>query len=474
MDSNIDFEKKACEKVSFFKAYLAWLFGGWMGIHRFYLGKWFSGGLYTMSFGLFLAGWAIDFFLIPAMVKTRRDQLVKKWQDQAEWAKKIAEASGEDVAIFEDKFELASWAGKSNWVSYLEFPFRLLFFLFAPAIFTYFALIQGNWELIVLMAVILIATSFIHSVQKILHFHPEVERIPVLSEALSSFKKLYTFYMENKPRNFLFYVGYFFFGFLSMPFSKTTRTEFGLYRNMIFGIFALLIIETALSYNSVYPPYLTIGNAATLLIAELFLLFFMVISFMMPMVTTSFSLSLSGKQGMLRVLTVVAVGFTIIMTVGMYKTGGLDTDSLGDSMNFSSRMENKDFRRDMGATSEMFLAYYGRKSTVKQTAALKVYVDEKMTEMYRRNITGFVAGNETVLLKVFVVESPGQHDVYGIRYGDNILFLADHTGQVYRLWKDVPKTIQDVFEIKKIILSGDDKYRYVTKNALIDDLYQEK
>merc|ERR1711976_221706 len=140
-----------------------------MGIHRFYLGKWFSGGLYTMSLGLFFVGWAIDLFLIPAMVKARRKQLAKKWKDQAEWAKKIAEASGEDIAIFEDKFELAPWAGKSDWVSYLEFPFRLLFFLFAPALFTYFALIQGNWELIVLMAVILIATSFIHTVQKILH-----------------------------------------------------------------------------------------------------------------------------------------------------------------------------------------------------------------------------------------------------------------------------------------------------------------
>ena len=259
-----------------------------------------------------------------------------------------------------------------------------------------------------------------------------------------------------------------------MPFSKKTRTEFGLYRNIIFGIFALLIIETALSYNSVYPPYLTIGDAATLLIAELFLLFFMVISFMMPMVTTSFSLSLSGKQGMLRVLIVVAVGFTILLTVGLYKTGGLDTDSLGDSMNFSARMANKDFRRDMGTTSEMFLSYYGRKSTMKQTAAPKIYVDEKMTEMYRRNITGFVAGNETVLLKVFVVESPAQHNVYGIRYRDNILFLADQTGEVYKRWKDVPKVIQDAFEIKKITPTKDNKYHYITKQALIDDLYQEK
>ena len=143
-------------------------------------------------------------------------------------------------------------------------------------------------------------------------------------------------------------------------------------------------------------------------------------------------------------------------------------------MNFSSRMKNKDFRRDIGATSEMFLSYYGRKAPLKQNAIVKVSIDETMTEMYRRNITGFVAGNETALIKVFVIERPGKHDAYGLRYGDSILFLVDHSGEVYKKWKDVPKDIQDVFEVVTITSLGDDKYRQITKQGLIDDLYQEK
>ncbi len=46
--------------------YLIWLFG-FTGAHRFYYGKKLSGILYFFTFGLFLIGWIVDFFLIPDM-----------------------------------------------------------------------------------------------------------------------------------------------------------------------------------------------------------------------------------------------------------------------------------------------------------------------------------------------------------------------------------------------------------------------
>ncbi|HBT57501.1 MAG: NINE protein [Pseudomonadales bacterium] len=46
--------------------YLLWIFG-FMGAHRFYYGKPWTGTLWFFTLGLFFIGWIIDLFLIPGM-----------------------------------------------------------------------------------------------------------------------------------------------------------------------------------------------------------------------------------------------------------------------------------------------------------------------------------------------------------------------------------------------------------------------
>lgn len=46
--------------------YLLWIFG-FMGAHRFYYGKPWTGTLWFFTLGLFFIGWVIDLFLIPSM-----------------------------------------------------------------------------------------------------------------------------------------------------------------------------------------------------------------------------------------------------------------------------------------------------------------------------------------------------------------------------------------------------------------------
>lgn len=46
--------------------YLLWIFG-FMGAHRFYFGRPITGTIWFFTLGLFLIGWLVDLFLIPAM-----------------------------------------------------------------------------------------------------------------------------------------------------------------------------------------------------------------------------------------------------------------------------------------------------------------------------------------------------------------------------------------------------------------------
>ncbi|GAH49677.1 unnamed protein product [marine sediment metagenome] len=50
-------------------AYALWFFLGWLGIHKFYLGKPFTGILYACTLGLCGIGLFFDLFTLPTQVR---------------------------------------------------------------------------------------------------------------------------------------------------------------------------------------------------------------------------------------------------------------------------------------------------------------------------------------------------------------------------------------------------------------------
>lgn len=52
-------------------AYLLWLLCliGVCGVHRFYAGKWVTGIIWLLTFGLLMIGQLIDLLLIPGMIQ---------------------------------------------------------------------------------------------------------------------------------------------------------------------------------------------------------------------------------------------------------------------------------------------------------------------------------------------------------------------------------------------------------------------
>lgn len=56
-------------------AYLLWFFLGFLGAHKFYLGRIGMGVLYILTAGLFGIGWLIDLFTLPTQTHAANARL---------------------------------------------------------------------------------------------------------------------------------------------------------------------------------------------------------------------------------------------------------------------------------------------------------------------------------------------------------------------------------------------------------------
>lgn len=67
MERKAELRYKAGE-VDYSAAWILQTFLGYLGIHRMYMGKWFTGILYLVSGGLFVVGWAYDFCTLNTQI----------------------------------------------------------------------------------------------------------------------------------------------------------------------------------------------------------------------------------------------------------------------------------------------------------------------------------------------------------------------------------------------------------------------
>ncbi|MGY6250486.1 TM2 domain-containing protein [Bosea thiooxidans] len=59
-------------------AYLLWLFLGFAGAHKFYLGRPMIGLLYLLTFGFLGVGMIVDLFTIPSQVRGANNELMRE------------------------------------------------------------------------------------------------------------------------------------------------------------------------------------------------------------------------------------------------------------------------------------------------------------------------------------------------------------------------------------------------------------
>jgi len=410
-------------------AYFLWLFLGVFGAHRFYLGRWFTGFLYLISYGFFGLGWLLDGLLLPWLVS---------WTNRRRAAQPVAEMEPPEVLPVPD------WAARRRGFRPLEAVLRLLFFAIGPMIYSTFALLLDLWELLVIMAATLIVCALLRHVEDLLSRYPAVENVPMVGDALKYLQNLSLFYREHEPAHFLYYLLYPVLAPFALFYSPVARQEFGRFARLVGGVMLVVLARIGLSYFSIYPPYLGLFEAFIISFTVAFFIMFLTGFFLIPTVTTALTLNATNQQGQFRVL--VFIGLLMGVPVAIGASLVLQVKILQYEL-VKQRLAKTAFRDDLAESAAMFLGYWARHH---KEAPDRPAPDKDLTARWQRHLGGMMPAEETRAYRVISWKEEGRSDKpvwLGIVLISNttteppwLLFLMGPGPQetCYQRWEKVP------------------------------------
>lgn len=349
--------------------------------------------------------------------------------DSMEGAKSAAIARAPDS-------EIAPWArqrkrGRQRFFDIVSAPSRVLTFVFAPAVAAFGAVFTELPELVVFPVFMLLATGFIGSLGALVERYTVLGNIPGIDFAMGQYDKLRAYYFEHEPT--IFASG---LGVITRAF-----TEYRPYWSFVGLLTVVLVIDIAVSYGDTYPPYLSVGDAAVVLAMQIFFVCLITMSVLVPLTAVSFRYNLSGKQGRLRVLSLIALAMIgLFVWAGMAAEQEDNEPSLLSQERIQLRMEKPDFRKDLRETMEMFLVYH---MVIEDSSA-------ELTSKFQKLLQGIAPGDEA---EAFAVTS--YDDVFsegswlGVRYkdpnypgdGTMLMMTVSPDYDVYERFDDLPEPV---------------------------------
>lgn len=442
---------------------------GWLGIHRYYYGKWQSGLLYTFTFGFLGIGILVDLFLLPKLIRGH-----------------IKEHKAEQLLLFEPSLYPVFPKWFKNQVSPIgrgEYFVRILFLIFGPgAIVTLIIGFDVNVpEITLFFIAILVMTGFFSSylwnIKSIVLSNHKLSKIPFLIEISSNISKFYEFYFNNKPNHIVYYILYPIIAPFKLLRSDIARKELGLYWGVFYIILMTVLLNFILSYNDNILPYLSFENAIAVFIPTIVWTPIIII-FLMPVVTTSFVFAYSNKSKSIKIFTMLGL---IWMLWAVYSTQGI---GLVQSLRLSHKIEKIDFKKDLVELSSMFLTYQIRNFEEDNNTHIEskeITVNDYLTNKYRKLLAGLLPKSETdafyvinIPLKINSATCLGVHFFGGaFKKTNNILLIVvDQKQRVYLSWKDLPNELKDKYKVISEIDSTVKFKRYneVSKPILVDDI----
>lgn len=473
--------ERSIPKKSLLTAYFLLFCFGWFGIHRFYLGKWFSGLIYLGTFGLLGIGVLLDIFILPNLVR-----------ETNEHPEAIIPISFNFLTILFSQStseELAPWAQQSQslfsrLLDSSDNIVRIIFFLMSPMLVIMFSMyISGSQQIAFFTIAVIILAGYMGNVRQILQSFqhamvktPALSKLPFLSDVVKNVSEFYEYYAAHKPHNVLLYTVYPLLIFLSF-FHKSWSEELNLYRNLLLLILFTVALNTLLSYSTVYLPYLTIWDALFSILFSLLMVLIILMTLLMPTITTALKFRLSGKRKTLTVVTTCA----LIFAVAGYQAESIPIENIitiTDSFNLENKMKKAKFREDLKQLSEMFLVYH--KSRFAPPPA-SLTIQPALTTAYRKHIQSVAIPNENQSFTVFSFVQDAQVWL-GVHYAKiefgqindpDILVLIDAAGTLHTHWATVPPAVQQRFtllENPKKIKEKTYTLDKITHARLIDDI----
>ncbi len=444
-------------------AFGLWAILGWLGAHRFYLGRWVSGLLYLFSLGGFGIGWAVDIFTLRSAVDQKN-------------------------AVSESTHELAPWASDTRF-GLFDFVCRWAFFVIGPSVFVVLCVIFSQAELLFVMLFTLVVCGLFGNMQQTIERLNKLERIPLVRSAVLVIKQLHDFYYENQPRSFWFYL----LGPITLPIawirSAAFRKETSLYLRFFVTILGAVLINqvrlipTTYRYHSFSSIliWVVVQIAAALLISWVILT---------PILTTTYTFNLSGRRRRLRVLSLSAL--CVACSTGLVAGAITFVNHEPSFVSFtliSTRLNDSAFQERLSHSSRLFLEHYVDRIPKPLDDFYPMASHPELTKRYQDEVLSTLTKrDEAKVFRVFTMDVEGD-DPDGAWVGVGMLLAEDQDDEwrtlfamgpdhkFYSTWdKTLPPRVADDFESASALWNSQYEHRIARRSldGETEDLTREQ
>lgn len=364
--------------------------------------------------------------------------------------------------------QLPGWATAAENTSPLAVTLRGALAVVSTPVFVAVAITLRQFHVLVLLLIVLVVIAFLGSGESLLTRYPVLGNIKLLGGALRVTGALDQHYREHRPRSFFLYAIYPLYALIGSIVSRTVRREVLLHARVVGVVAIVLVLDALFGYFTVYPPYLGPDVAALLLLLQFGLVLGFSSIYLMPMLTTVYTIALSGRKTTMRVV----VGLSLLLSVFSGGWAWANTQEVLpylDQVRLSARLRSADFRHDLDDLAEMFLDYSQEHGWLAPN--VKPAVDGKATLKFRSLVRGVVSGVEYRSFDVISFTVAGK-TWGGIRafLGKRVLllYLRAPDGKMIKRSAQMPKAVRVLFRIGE---ASPGRHRAdVVSAGLIDDI----